>query len=57
MKFKDVRLDDTPDSSNPYRIRSIPIDVRFIRDVLKGGYNVHPQLFPYSLLHEVNSKI
>jgi hypothetical protein len=48
MKLIDVKLVDIPESSKLYRVRSIPILVRFIRDVLNGGYNVQPIPLAYS---------
>ena len=42
MKLIDVKLVDIPKSSKLYRIRSIPILVNVIKDVLNGGYNVQP---------------
>ena len=40
MKLIDVKLVDIPESSKLYRVRSIPILVNVIKDVLNGGYNV-----------------
>tara|TARA_B100000780_G_C20847549_1_gene336824 strand:+ start:93 stop:350 length:258 start_codon:yes stop_codon:yes gene_type:complete len=48
MKLIDVKLVDIPKSSKLYRIRSIPILVNVIKDVLNGGYNVQPIPLPYS---------
>ena len=48
MKLIDVKLVDIPESSKLYRIRSIPILVNVINDVLNGGYNVQPIPLPYS---------
>ena len=52
MKLIDVKLVDIPESSKLYRVRSIPILVNVIKDVLNGGYNVQPIPFPYSQINE-----
>ena len=52
MKLIDVKLVDIPESSKLYRIRSIPILVNVIKDVLNGGYNVQPIPLPYSQISD-----
>ena len=48
MKLIDVKLVDIPESNKLYRVRSNPILVKVIKDVLNGGYNVQPIPLPYS---------
>jgi len=41
-KFKLVRHEDTPDMSNPKTTKAVLEGDKLIKEVLKGGYNVHP---------------
>jgi hypothetical protein len=48
MKLIAVKVDDIPEISKLYRIRSNPTLVKVIKDVLNGGYNVQPIPLAYS---------
>ena len=57
MKLIDVKLVDIPESSKLYKVRSIPILVNVIKDVLNGGYNVQPVPLPNSLFKDKSTKV
>ena len=51
-KFKDVRHEDIPDINNPKIIKAVLEGDKLIKEVLKGGYNVHPVPPPNSEIKE-----
>ena len=42
QKLSDVRHEDIPDINNPNIMRAILEGDKLIKEVLNGGYNVHP---------------
>jgi hypothetical protein len=55
-KFKLVRHEDTPDMSNPKTTKAVLEGDKLIKEVLKGGYNVHPVPPPNSVHKESITK-
>ena len=55
-KFKDVRHEDIPDMSNPKTTKAVLEGDKLIKEVLKGGYNVHPVPPPNSVHKESITK-
>jgi len=51
-KFKLVRHEDIPDMSNPKTTKAVLEGDKLIKEVLKGGYNVHPVPPPNSEIKE-----
>jgi hypothetical protein len=55
-KFKLVRHEDIPDMSNPTTTKAVLEGDKLIKEVLKGGYNVHPVPPPNSVHKESITK-
>jgi hypothetical protein len=55
-KFKLVRHEDIPDMSNPKTTKAVLEGDKLIKEVLKGGYNVHPVPPPNSVHKESITK-
>jgi len=55
-KFKLVRHEDTPDMSNPKTTKAVLEGDKLIKEVLKGGYNVHPVPPPNSETKERSAR-
>ena len=56
-KFKLVRHEDIPDMNNPKIIKAVLEGDKLIKEVLNGGYNVHPLPPPNSVKIEKITKI
>ena len=51
-KLSDVKQDDTPDINNPKIMYVVEDGDKLMKDVLNGGYNVHPVPPPNSAIKE-----
>merc|ERR1711937_443837 len=56
QKLRDVRHEDIPDINNPKTIKAVLEGDKLIKEVLKGGYNVHPVPPPNSVHKESITK-
>ena len=52
MKTYDVRDEDIPDINNPKTITAVLEGDKLMKEVLNGGYNVHPVPPPNSEIKE-----